>query len=550
LRASRFIARGQALTTGLLVLAMALTGYLAWQTQDAVRRHRATAEQVLHGYAEVAVGEYTRRGNNLDYYAFTPALQTLAKGLERDELPAPTPVQVRESPTRMRSVDIARTTFALWLDRDRFESRGEPLSDAARIWLAQNIRTAARAPVDPQWPCCTITGTPDGAFHMVGFQVQRDSSRAPRLAYGIDTRLEAVQWYLQRLETMAPLLPPALTHGNDSLVAVQVRDPQGRELYRSEAGFESPYTAQDTSDVRAGQLVFTAALRPEAAERLIIGGLPRSRLPQLLALLAIAIGLLGAVLVQMRREAELARVRADFVSSVSHELRTPLAQIRMFAETLLLGRVRSSEEERRSLEIVDQEARRLTHLVENILHFSRAERRVLQLVPRRFDLGALVRDVVEGFAPLAAAREVSLRTGIASGLVARADPDAVRQMLLNLLDNAVKYGPRGGTVRVTLQRANGAAHLFVDDEGPGVPPHDRDRIWQRFARLAAARERATTGAGIGLAVVRELVVLHGGRAWVESAPSGGARFGIELPLVEGMLESEATDPQPARSEKR
>src|SRR5205823_8566778 len=108
---------------------------------------------------------------------------------------------------------------------------------------------------------------------------------------------------------------------------------------------------------------------------------PRSRLPLLAGLTVLTAALVLIAIVQLRREHELSRLRADFVSGVSHELRTPLAQIRMFSETLLLGRVRSDDERVRSLEIIDQEARRLTHLVENLLHFSRSERRLTRLAP-------------------------------------------------------------------------------------------------------------------------------------------------------------------------
>src|SRR2546427_3168524 len=189
------------------------------------------------------------------------------------------------------------------------------------------------------------------------------------------------------------------------------------------------------------------ALRPDMAPKLIIGGMPRSPLPQLLILLALTAGLIVVALLQLAREYELARLRADFVSGVSHELRTPLAQIRMFSETLLLGRVRSDGERLRSLEIIDQEARRLTHLVENLLHFSRSERRLARLSPALAPLAPLVSEAAEGFAPLAAARGVTLCTELTDGVVAPVDADALRQMLLNLLDNAVKYGPAGQVVR-------------------------------------------------------------------------------------------------------
>src|SRR2546427_9563153 len=158
------------------------------------------------------------------------------------------------------------------------------------------------------------------------------------------------------------------------------------------------------------------ALRPDMAPKLIIGGMPRSPLPQLLILLALTAGLIVVALLQLAREYELARLRADFVSGVSHELRTPLAQIRMFSETLLLGRVRSDDERVRSLEIIDQEARRLTHLVENLLHFSRSERRLTRLAPAPAPLARLVSEAAEAFAPLAAARGVFLRTALADGI--------------------------------------------------------------------------------------------------------------------------------------
>jgi signal transduction histidine kinase len=206
------------------------------------------------------------------------------------------------------------------------------------------------------------------------------------------------------------------------------------------------------------------------------------------------------------------------VAGVSHELRTPLTQIRMFAETLLLGRVRSDDEHRRALTVIDQESRRLGQLVENVLQFSRGERGTLRLSKSRIDLSDIVRTTIETFKPIAAARNVTIKTTLEPSLV-DADADAISQIVLNLLDNAVKYGPAGGEVRVTV----GNARIIVEDDGPGIPPSDRKRIWRRYERLDT--NRAIGGAGIGLAVVKELTTLHGGKAWVEDK----ARFIVELP---------------------
>jgi signal transduction histidine kinase len=260
----------------------------------------------------------------------------------------------------------------------------------------------------------------------------------------------------------------------------------------------------------------------------VIGGLPHSRLPLLLALLAVSAGLLAAAALLLRRERALQRLRADFIAGVSHELRTPLTQIRMFAETLLLGRVRSEEERLRALGVIDREARRLTHLVENVLQFARGEQGGIHVALEDRELAPLVADAVEAFAPLAPA--VAFDTQLAPGVRARVDEDALRQVLVNLLDNAVKYGPARQTVRVGLSAAAGRVRLVIEDEGPGIPAADRARVFERFRRLDRDRRSSVAGAGIGLAVVHDIVARHGGRALVEDGERG-ARLVVELPAA-------------------
>jgi signal transduction histidine kinase len=215
----------------------------------------------------------------------------------------------------------------------------------------------------------------------------------------------------------------------------------------------------------------------------------------------------------------------------------------MFSETLRLGRVRSQEERSRSLVIIDQEARRLTHLVENLLHFSRSERQTAHIEAAPEHIAPLIRSAVEKFEPLAAARRVTVRTVLDERLVAVVDPGALHQMLLNLLDNAVKYGPDGQTVTITLEGWGGYLRIKVDDLGPGVPAEARERVWDRFWRLRRDRGSSVAGTGIGLAVVKELVNLHRGRVWCDEAEAGGARFVIELP--DATPGQPVTQPQPA-----
>jgi signal transduction histidine kinase len=229
---------------------------------------------------------------------------------------------------------------------------------------------------------------------------------------------------------------------------------------------------------------------------------------------------------QVRREQELVRLRHDFTSSVSHELRTPLTQILLYGETLELGRAGGEDGRREAVGVIVQEARRLAHLVENVLHLSRAERRLVRVSPAPVAVAPLLREIVERFAPLAGADAVRIRTELDESLVATADIEAMHQIVINLLDNAVKYGGAGPIVlRAGLDRDR--VRLEVEDRGAGVPPGERDRIWQPFVRLRSGG--TIPGSGIGLAVVRELVGAHGGRCLVEPGSAGGARFVVELP---------------------
>jgi signal transduction histidine kinase len=286
-------------------------------------------------------------------------------------------------------------------------------------------------------------------------------------------------------------------------------------------------------------LVVRAALRASAPEVLLVGRPPASRLPMLLGLLALTVALAAVALMQLRREHELARLRADFTSNVSHELRTPLAQILLFGETLELGRVRSDADRRLAVETIVHEARRLMRMVDNILHFARTSEGRLQLQCAPTELGPLVESIATTFAPLAAERGAHVVTDVRESVIANVDSGAVRQIVLNLLDNALKFGPVGQTVRLLIERVESRARLVVEDQGPGIPLPDRTRVWSPYVRLRREKSAASEGAGIGLAVVRELTALHGGEAYVEDAPGGGARVVVVLPT--GAPTREASD---------
>jgi signal transduction histidine kinase len=233
--------------------------------------------------------------------------------------------------------------------------------------------------------------------------------------------------------------------------------------------------------------------------------------------------------VQLRREVRFAAERAGFVANVSHELRTPLSQIRLVLDTLKLGRGDDPATRAQALNVADREALRLQHLVEGVLRFTRGARP--DDSPRvEMDAAQEAKSVIEEFAPLASPHGMTITLDASGPVMVRLQRGALRQTLLNLLDNAMKYGGDGTRVRVAVEpMAAGGARLSVVDNGPGVPAKERDRIWRPFERGGAARMRAAGGSGIGLTIVREIAEEHGGRAWVEQASAGGARFVVELP---------------------
>jgi signal transduction histidine kinase len=543
------------------MFALVLTALLARQAHLAATSHRETAEQALKDYAKLAAWEFQRYAR-ADMQAtlmsaFVPSLLRLPEG---------DPTKGKLMPGDLAVAAIRRTQFCNCLDSARFFFRfefldsslvtsGMDLSPQLAAWVRDTIRghfTATEIAGEPVRTVygsvdgrtemsivltndayITIVARVDGALRMLAYVLSRTMDGRPVAAYGFETDpTHFVRPLFSEIVARQVLLPPSLLQGmrNDTVLSVAVHDPAGEEIYRSSARFPPRYAAEDTLGGRFGNLHVRVAIRPQMAEQLVVGGLPRSRMPMLLALFILTSGLLIVALLNLRRQQELARLRTDFVSSVSHELRTPLAQIRLFAELLSLGKLRSDDERRRSAKIIDQEARRLTYLVDNVLNFARSERRANRLRLEETDISREIHDVLDTFAPLTRAKDVTLHAELSEDLVADVDRAGLHQILLNLLDNAVKYGPAGQTITVRARAAADRLLIEVIDEGAGIPAEERERIWEPYHRLERD-SKSVAGSGIGLAVVRELVELHGGRAWVEDARPRGARFIVALPLA-------------------
>lgn len=524
----------------ILMLTVALAAFLAFEAWDAAHRHRVTAERAMTDYAKFAAWEFSASAKEQLYstlvWAFSPTGTIDARDLD-GPLPGPSILDHEKSSHLLCARDSSRYFFRLDMRDGSFVTSGDEPATSMRRWMIDTLPRNAKT-YKSDWVYEVVSGSVDGHPRSIVYQLKRDRAGRPAVAYGFEFCFaQFAADGLKKVMRHYAILPPSLTGGvpndtvpNDSIFSARVFDGNGHLIFQSDVQYPATYVGAYKVDYFGG-LKSVIALRPTLAKALLIGELPSERLPLLLGALLLSVALATLGVMQLRRESELARLRSDFIASVSHELRTPLAQVRMFAETLLLGRVRSDEERLRSLQIVDQEARRLTHLVENILQFSRAEREAIRLAPVPSELASQVREAVEAFGPVARSRHVVVQTALENDVVCLVDPAAFRQILLNLLDNAVKYGPLGQTVTITLRRTGDRARIMVDDEGPGIPSEQRGRVWEPYQRLESAVTAAVAGSGIGLSVVAQLVAMHGGRAWVDSAPGKGARFVVELPLA-------------------
>jgi signal transduction histidine kinase len=525
------------LLVAILLLTATLAGVLTYEAWAAERSQRDTAEGALRDYAAFAAWVFGVTAKGKIYEAVISIFGPIEHDMTLPPgAPPPSPAMLARAGVAVYQCDKSKAYFArLDLPSKHLVIHGHAPDSAVQRWIRDAVAVDVSDKYHRDWGYSTVSTMVDGAPYTLAYQVKWRSDGSPAAAYGFRMCLKSFARPAFR-ETLAGerLLPETLTGdvANDSLFQVIVSDGSGHEVWRSAKSFPRTYSA-DSKMPYYGGLVTTVAVNPRMAHKLLIGGFPQSRLPILFGVLALTLALAAIGVLQLRREDELARLRSGFIANVSHELRTPLAQLRMFAETLLLGRVRSEGERQRSLEILDQEARRLSHLVENVLQFSRAERQAIKLSPKDGPLAPQVREALEVFSPMARARQVRVTAELDESVHATVDAGALRQIVLNLLDNAVKYGPAGQEVRVHLARAGRFARVAVEDEGPGIPERDRRRIWEPFYRLERPEHSATAGSGIGLSIVRELALGHGGRAWVERARdgegNGGACFVVEIP---------------------
>lgn len=510
----------------LLVSSLLTLTAVAFDAQRQNHRHRITAHALLGDYADFAVFNYGSRLKgqlqHMAMLAIEPAHSDRAEQAFRN----------LGIPYREHKCDCPRGTveahdFFHYSPADA-QLRVEPAGTLAHEDLI--LRTVSEQAQPNDMSQYTVRAAPDGNA-LIAFHVPHTSDQHA-MAYGAYIDAEQVGRFLERSVSRANLLPPSLTRGTaiDSLLDLAVYLPgRAQPLFSTAESDRWLEAREDTLPVQLGGLILRAAIPEDQAGKLIIGGLPRTRLPVLLLLMAITGTLSVLTLRQMARERALVRSRENFVTSVSHELRTPLAQMQLYLDTLQMGRTSTQAERDWALSHIARETRRLTHLVENVLHVSRPPAAPAAAAPVT-DVSAEVAEAVESFRPLARSRKARLIASLASDVMVAIRREHLRQIVLNLLDNAVKYGPPGQQVTVETRATAERVQITVADQGPGISSQDRARIWEPFFRGSSLEVSASGGTGIGLSIVRDLVRQYGGSVQLADAERG-ACFVIQLPRV-------------------
>ena len=557
-----------------LMASIGLTAIAAFDAQRAVRGQNAVVNRAVREFSSFAAWSYSEHltqrlsgsavevvgavnhGGNMHTNPHVPAAHELIHYLPNDlecdchrTQAGPTPASFFGFKLGTSDVGVAENRYSAptegWraLPMPDSHMTGDMMvrdrHDPKDRWIADTLNYRARAIGRDEHGYGILLARHEGRTVPITFTLM-PTEWGDTMVYGVEYTPDAFKGVLAGVLDDKGLLPATFTKGarNRDVVAIRVVDPSGETVYESVPGVNSPAFTELTLPPEYGALKLHVMIRPEQASNLIIGGVPRSKLPFLLGLLALAAMMSVVSVVQIRRETEIAGMRADFVSSISHELRTPLAQIKLYIETLRTGRASTAEQRDWSLSHIDRETTRLGNLVENVLRFSRLGR-ADGAAARSVDLADEVERIVDDFRPLAASRKASIELSISERPLVRIKSENLRHIVVNLLDNAVKYGPVGQTVVVDVRMTGDHAQVAVSDEGSGVPAGDRESVWRPFARAKTATDAA--GSGIGLTIVRDVVAQNGGKAWVESAPSGGARFVISVPASGHAVSSPVED---------
>ena len=494
-----------------IVLALVLGGALAWAVVAELQFQRRTAEKVTEDYLSLVARERVDGAAAALRSAIVAAIGAQVSGTMGsvyEELPPPAPRDA--SASALRCTD-AGDTMPIFFRID-LRNRGflvSPPDRAERIaWVPDLVAPELRT--NPLSNEGFVTLVSHGRAVLYG--VKHAPYSAPAAVYGLVTCPGA----------FSALLAAAHARGGaDSVVSLVAL--AGRDTLLGHARAGSRVLAQ-TEDAGVRLIAFPAFARPLSGVVIAREGVPSIALTlMLLGTIALA----SIAVVQLVRDRRAVRRQAELLTTISHELRTPLAQILLYSETLALDRVRGDDARRAAAQRIVDEANRLIDTVSTVVGLTRPERAVA--APAVTAVAPVIETAITRVRALSDAR-TKIAVSVSGAPRARIGDAALLQALTNVLDNALKFGSATQTVLISAAREGSLVRIIVEDEGPGIAPALRDRVWTRYFR--ANGDSNVAGAGIGLWVVRDIVVRAGGRVCAEDAASGGARIVIDLPAAD------------------
>jgi signal transduction histidine kinase len=533
---------GAAAWVALLVMGV---GVLAWVAAREADRAQRTAERLMQDYASFVADRFADASaeryrrlvglSGMDVQRDRPSSLSVLRGhvhaARGSVLPSPTQSEVRYFflyDPASRRLDVAGNISVE--ERRDLEAR-----------LSARRTACGRNQVVPFGRLAAITN--DARDVQWSGIAETDDRGALRRIYGLalDPHRAAESFLVPLVAPerececlIKSLLPGGLAALPDALRSVSfvLRDASGATIFRSKTVYDntSRVRRELPSDMPFAGWTVDVAVDPEAVRALLpYGGQNASWL--LVALLGALVVGCGALAVNsVRRNAHLAELRQSFIANVSHELKAPLSRIRLLNELMIDAGRTDPERSARYRRVIDRECRRLGFLVDNVLDFARQEKAARRPDKTPVDLRALAEETLESFRAACAETPLSLSARLEAVPRVLGDPLALSQVLVNLLDNAVKYSQDNSPIDVSLSSRDSHVELAVADRGIGIPPAETGRIFEAFYRADSVQDRIP-GSGLGLALVHRAVEDHGGTVRVESVVGQGSTFVVSFPMM-------------------
>jgi signal transduction histidine kinase len=512
------------ITGGLLGACLLILFGLAWQAIQATRAHYAISHNVLREYAVIIANEYSRRiTQDIGYSGYYALISEIQEQVQRSGL------QVLEPLSNKQNDTLAEHLILFENQQVSIVKEGQFVTERPELQRLKKALYQSFMPLDQS----VLEKRPFHAIHVMGRSPHTVIfTQFKQSIIGFVVNKVVLKQHLEKSADRAPLFPESLANGKltNAFIGVSVHLLDGSRL--AQLGYSAEPLVNKVMEEEYGSIfkgmTIQISIDPAISQALLMGERPMLRLPLILVAFFVAAALLLIAIRQMKTERALVSLRNRFIAEASHELRTPLAQIRLFAETLMLNRVQDERAQKKALSIINREAQRLGYLVNNILSFSQKTKH-RQLVLEQTCLGDIVTDAADELELAAAQLDCSFNLEI-QDVSCRIDAAALHQILINLLDNALKYGGKKQLITVRVRKTSEAAVIYVIDQGTGVPDEEREKIWQDFYRPSTHNE---TGVGIGLSIVRELTTQMKGQCYLEPMDVG-ACFVLSFPLEDNM----------------